>query len=259
MAYDEWEINGLTPSWIIDIDPQPTKATTQFTIKCRAHHELLDGADPRTEISLFEDMISQTVNNDSLINGGTKLMVGNGDYITLTDGVTTWERAAVVDVKYNPDLMSTKWMDYDIIIEAELPGGAGVIIYTPPYDAYPNIDYYFYYQPGPPEVFEQESGALQGTEIGFMEITEDISVDSVEVYGCGCELPATLNVNGEVQSWHYGEILGTPYAEGAERLIFDDFTASDVITMKTSDHAPPPAYLPNHGAWLQWVKLTLTE
>lgn len=260
MAYDSWVIGGVTPKWIIDVDPAPNKTNGQFTLHCYADGPFdLSSADPRTEIALFEAMQCQAATNTPLLNGGTKLQIQNGDFITVTDGITTWTKAALVDVKYNPDLMSQVRMPFDLEIMVELPGPSGSYVYTPDYSDYTNIDYYFFYEAGPPEVKTKLSSlpepysSVVGTEIGHMTITETQNVKRVEVYGCGDLLPAYIECNGVRQYWHYGEDpdgIGVPQNE---KLTWDLETPTTTIVLKSSEHNPSGTE--NHGCYLGYVRV----
>lgn len=260
MAYDSWVIGGVTPKWIIDVDPAPNLCNGQFTIHCMADGPFdLSGADPRTEIAQFEAMMVQTATNKPLLNGGTKLQIQNGDYITVTDGINTWTKAAIVDVKYTPDLMSQVRMFFDITIMIELSGPSGSTIYQPDYSDYPNIDYYFFYEAGPPAVKTRLSSlpppydSVVGTEIGYMEITETQNVTRVEVYGCGDVLPCYIECNGVRQYWHYGEDPGGINAPQNEKLTWDLETPTTTIILNSSDHAADGT--PNKGCYLAYVRV----
>lgn len=255
MAYDSWVIGGVTPKWIVDVDPAPNNVNRRVTLHCYADSQVdLDGADPRSEIEQFEAMLCDSVTNTPLLQGGSKLQVKNGEVITVTDGITTWNRAAIAEVNYNPDLMSQVRMPYDIVLELETTGAGGSVVYVPDYDDYSNIDYYFFYTAGPPEDFDTYDGnpLVKGTELGWMEITEPQNVSRVEIYGCGDELPCYAEVNGVKQYWTYGEAEDGVGVPRLEKLIWTLDTPTDVITINSSEHWEEV----NHGFYADYIRLT---
>jgi hypothetical protein len=204
-------------------------------------------------------MQTRDINNEPLINGGTKLQARN--IITVTDDNDTWTRCALEPIEVVEDNLAGDVITYILNIHYELPGTGGSKVYTPLYNAYDNIEYYFFYDPGPPEVKESgaSQGDLDGTELGWMQITEEENVKKVEVYGCACELPAKIYVNDEERIWHYGEVEGTPYAEGNEKFTWELDTPTTAVTIKTTKHTDDICdgnWCDNHGAWLMWVKNT---
>lgn len=248
--YATWTVGGVTVPHVREVNKNQKEGI--ITLSCSALRDnLLTGDDdPRDEIARFEALTSQYINNEPLLNGGTKLQIGNGQIITVTDSYDTWTRCALESVEIKEDNKSEKRIDYDLIIHYELDNPGGSYVYTPSYDDYANIDYYYFYDPGPPEVKTEDTGDLNGTEIGWMQITETKNVSRVEVYGCGCELPATITVNDVPQLWHYGEVSGTPFATGAEKLTWDLVTPTTVVTVK-SFHT----LAENHGSWPMWIRV----
>jgi len=255
MPYDTWVIGGITPNWIVDVDPAPNNVNRRITLHCYADSQVdLNGADPRSEIEQFEAMLCDSVTNTPLLQGGSKLQVKNGEVITVTDGITTWNRAAIAEVNYNPDLMSQVRMPYDIVLELETTGAGGSVVYVPDYDDYSNIDYYFFYTAGPPEDFDTYDGnpLVKGTELGWMEITEPQNVSRVEIYGCGDELPCYAEVNGVKQYWTYGEAEDGVGVPRLEKLIWILDTPTDTIVINSSEHWEEV----NHGFYADYIRLT---
>jgi len=255
MAYDSWVIGGVTPNWIVDVDPAPNNVNRRITLHCYADSQVdLNGADPRSEIEQFEAMLCDSVTNTPLLQRGSKLQVKNGEVITVTDGITTWNRAAIAEVNYNPDLMSQVRMPYDIVLELETTGAGGSVVYVPDYDDYSNIDYYFFYTAGPPEDFDTYDGnpLVKGTELGWMEITEPQNVSRVEIYGCGDELPCYAEVNGVKQYWTYGEAEDGVGVPRLEKLIWILDTPTDTIVINSSEHWEEV----NHGFYADYIRLT---
>jgi hypothetical protein len=267
MAYHTWLIGGLTPSWVEPVfkDDRPNNT---LTLKCAAIAEELD-ADPITEIEAFDALTSQYINNTPLLNGGTKLQVGNGEIITVTasnaaaTSTKTWTNCAIqrvivdLDNFYDED-NDGSIIEYELVIQYEAESPNTVKVYTPPFTnpLYTNMEYYYLYDPGPPEVKTEDTSALNGTELGWMQITETSNVKRVEVYGCGCDVPGSkIYVNDVEQIWHYGEDPSNPVglSTGTEKFTWDLDTPTNVITIKTTIHTLEAGE--NYGAWLQWIKL----
>ncbi len=100
-----------------------------------------------------------------------------------------------------------------------------------------------------------------GREIGIMTITEDRAVKQVEVQGNACNLPATLAVNGNIQSWHYSHDHNTDDTgeDGLETLTFTISPPSMILSFLSSQHLAPvdgvnSAAL-NSGCYLKQVKV----
>ena len=251
--YDNWAIGTEVIPHV-----REAKINTQdgiITLECSALKDNIATGDndPRDEITRFQNLTSQFITNTPLLNGGSKLQYGNGQTLSVTDGTDTYDKCCLARVEINEDHTSTKRIDYTLTINYEMSSTGGSYVYTPRFNKadYTNIVYYYFYDPGPPEVKTAGTDELNGTELGWMEITETQNVVRVEVYGCGCELPATIYVNDVPQNWHYGEVIGTPYADDTEKLTWDLATPTTTITIKTSIHTSED----NHGAWLQWIKV----
>lgn len=260
MAYEEWVIGGLTPSCIIDVDKDYEKGI--FTFSCIARRDLL-GTDPQTEIDSFNEIASGVINNLRLINGGTKLQVNNGDYITLTDGNETWERSALHKVKYNSDYVSGRWILFELVVEVELEGIGGSFTYSPDYNEYNNIEYYFW-----TDKTERITGDnADGTEVGWMKIIEEQLVKKVEVYGSACVgsniYPNYLDINGQKQYWkvsHDYGWAGNTLPPGWEKLEFILDTPTDELIIQSPNHVMPNDTMAiNLGAWLQWIRVIYGE
>jgi hypothetical protein len=257
--YDNWAIGTEVIPHV-----REAKINTQdgiITLECSALKDNIATGDndPRDEITRFQNLTSQFITNTPLLNGGSKLQYGNGQTLSVTDGTDTYDKCCLARVEINEDHTSTKRIDYTLTINYEMSSTGGSYVYTPRFNKadYTNIVYYYFYDPGPPEVFSNTgSGDLHGTEIGWMQITETQNVVRVEVYGCGCDVPGSkIYVNDVERIWHYGEVLDTPYADGTEKLTWDLATPTTTITIKTTHHEGPPTYTPNYGAWLQWIKV----
>jgi len=257
MAYSVWVIGGVTVPHVREVTINPQEGKISLECSALNWNIVSPNTDVRDEIAQFEALSSQYITNDGLLNGGTKLQVGNGQIITATDGTNTYTKCALEPVEIKEDHKSTRRIDYTLNLHYELTGSGGSYVYTPPYNkaTYTNIEYYYYYDPGPPEVKAADTGALNGTEIGWMQITEAQNVKRVEIYGCGCDYPGSkIYVNDVERIWHYGEIPGTPgLATGSEKFTWDLTTPTDVITIKTTKH--DQAGVSNLGAWLQWIRV----
>jgi hypothetical protein len=259
MAYDAWTLGGITVPHVREVNNNTKEGI--ITLSCSAlNTNILTGdTDVRDEIARFQALTSQYVNNDSLLNGGSKLQP-SGDIITVTDGTDTYTRCAVERVEIKENHKSVKRIDYDIIIHYQLTGKGASIVYTAPYNKAEyssTVEYYYFYDPATGIKTSGESeGDLNGTEIGWMQITlpSGTNVKKVTIRGCGCELPATIYVNDVGQLWHYGEVPDTGgIATGIEPLEWDLATPTNVITIHTSIHT----LADNHGAWPEYVKLDL--
>ena len=86
MGYGDWTIGGKVPSVIEGFERNPANAAgntdSTITFHCVADARVL-GVDPRIEIEAFNAMSCQIINNDQLLNGGSKLQVQGGDIITM--------------------------------------------------------------------------------------------------------------------------------------------------------------------------------
>lgn len=253
--YDQWVIGGYIPTAIKSVEKNFQDG--RFTFKCVADITHLDGEDPQTEIDKFNAISSPRINNEKLHNGGTKLQA-LGNYIEITDGIVTWEKCALHPIQYEPDSFANEIIEFDLIVEVELEGTGGGFVYTPDYNSYNNLDYYFW-----TDKTERITGDnADGTELGYMEIVEAEPVKRVEIYGSACAgseaLPAWIEVNGVRQYWHYSHDYGWVDNElppGWEKLVFDLETPSTNIVIETSPHVMPNETLAqNRGAWLKWVR-----
>jgi hypothetical protein len=257
-GYETWSIGGVSVPHVQTVAHDPKEGIITLSCSALNWNQLEGDTDPRDEIARFEALSTQYINNNKLLNGGSQLIIGNGQYVAVTDGTDTWDTCALERVNINEDNTSEKRIDYELIVHYELPQAEVVSVYTPPFTnpAYTNMEYYYFYDPGPPEVKTADTGALNGTELGWMQITETANVKRVEVYGCGCDVPGSkIYVNGVEQIWHYGEDPSNPVglSTGTEKFTWDLATPTNIITIKTTIHTSSAGE--NYGAWLQWIKL----
>lgn len=267
MAYKNWTIGGLTPSWV---EPNFTddRDTRTLTLKCAAMYDIT-GDDPIDEIEAFDALASEKINNDGLLNGGSKLQI-QGQIITVTatnadsTETMTWTRCAIRKVKVNLDSYYNEdnpgsVIQYELIISYQTQGDAGGFVYYPSYDDYDNITYYMW-------TTMDNTGAapgILGSEIGYLQIVEPQNVRRIEVYGSACcspaATPAYLEVNGVKQYWHYTHDMmasGDNLTSGYEKLTFDLETPTTTLTLQTGAHTyPSDTCSTNMGCWLQWIRV----
>lgn len=259
MGYNTWTVGGVVLRHVREMENNQKDGV--ITLNCSALNWNLVGAetDPRDEIALVEALQSQYISNEPLFNGGSKLQVGNGQIISVTDGTDTWTKCALESITIKEDHKSTKRIDYDLIIHYELAGSGGSYVYTPNYDDYTNISYYMWTNKDP----NTNPHDAYGNEIGWMQITETMNVKRVEVYGSACVNPTSnyLDVNGQREYWTYTHDNGSPWTsctlnQGWEKLTFDLDTPTTTIVLQSPDHnLPNDTCATNLGCWLQWVKV----
>ena len=257
MGYATWTMGGEVIPHVREANINTQEGT--ITLSCSALNWNIETGDddPRDEIARIQALTSQYIHNDPLLNGGTKLQVGNGQILTVTDGTDTYTRCAVEPITIPEDNKSTKRIDYDVIIHYELVGSGGSFVYTPDYREYNNIEFYMTTDKSDPGV------AVYGEELGWMQITEPENVVKVEVYASACvgndTYPSYLDVNGEQQLFHYSHdqnFACNTLPFGFEKLTFNLATPAKTITIQTANHVNPFDTCDNNrGAWLQWIRV----
>ena len=262
-SYDGWIVGGVTIPHVREVNINQKEKV--ITLSCSALKEniLTGDDDPRDEIARLEALQSQFINNDPLLNNGTKLQIGPADHIiTVTDDTNTWSRCALEEIEIREDNKSTKRIDYELVIHYQTEGTGGVDVYTPDFDEYDEIDYYLYSDqtnPGSP-------GENYGKELGYMVITSTSTIWKVEVLGTGdCATSSTdcwLEVNGQREYWHYtnsGDKMAFPTNTlpiGTETLEYILDTPSSTITLQTSSHIAPDNTCDNNkGCWPTRIRL----
>ena len=268
MAYGDWTIGGKIPTNIESVERNPATAggntDSTITFHCIAHVDLV-GDDPRTEVEAFNAMSCQLINNDQLLNGGSKLQVQGGDIITITEHTPQGDvdyTTALEPVKVVEDSMADQAIWYDLIAHYETSGKSSSAIYIPPYWSYANMTY----SNGTDGSNPSNTAEWAGNELGLITITETRKVRAVQVKGSACTLPAWIMINGEKQYWDVYHDIGEDPSKGNQAgiqvLTFDNFTANTVINISTSNHvAPwyPTADQPNtemdRGCWLHWIRV----
>lgn len=250
MAYGDWVVGGVIPSWIIEADYSGIKEGT-IILRCLAAKDFLDGEDPRLEIKVFEEMSCQAISNTMLLNGGSCIQVTGGEMIMVSDGVNTWD-AALHPPRYLEGSGANKEIEFELEISIELTPRGGSNYYVPNYRSYSNIVYHEWINSdGSTSDADPNVSGAYGTELGYAKITELRNVKRVELYGSACNLPASITVNGKTLNWHYCHDPGcTVY--GFEKLTFD-ITPSKEILITTTPHESDDT--PNHGAWIQWIRM----
>jgi hypothetical protein len=272
MAYRKWTIGGLTPSWV-EPDFIDDRENNTLTLKCMAGYDET-GADPMVEVEAFDALTSEKINNDSLLNGGTKLQV-RGQIVTVTatneEGTETktWERCAIRKVKvnldsyYNEDNVGSI-IEYELVITYQTQGGPGGTVYYPNYDEHDNFEYYMWTDKTNP-VGQHDA---YGNEFGYIKIVEPQNVARVEIRGSGdCGETGTdcwVEVNGVRKFWHYTDIgdkklfEGNNLAVGEETLSWDLDTPTTEIIIETSIHTEDAVAHPcdvNKGCWARWIRV----
>ncbi len=271
MAYGNWTIGGIVPTQIenVEKDPRTPSSNTDsiITFHCVAALRSLS-TDPRAEIALFDDMACQIINNDQLINGGSKLQVQGGNTITITEHAPTGDinyKAALELVKIVEDDMADKVIKYDIIAHYETSGAGTSKIYVPSYYGYSNITQYYEWYYIVDGVWtkanaDASSGAY-GTELGFMQIVETKQIKKVEVYGSTCRLPGAITVDGSIEgtkNWNYyhDPDPGSNQPPNQPFQVLDfNFAPNNyptILTLHTTEHHGDD---PNHGCWLKWIRV----
>lgn len=265
MVHANWVVGGVTLNHVItaEINPQEGK----IVLKCSAlnWNIVSPDTDTRDEIAELQALSSQYITNEPLLNGGTKLQIGNGQYLVVTDGTDTYSKCALERIVISENKVADKRIDYDLTIHYELSGAGGGYVYTPNFDTkYTNIEYYCWSD----KSSDYPTHFAQGNEIGWMKITETRNIVKVEVYGSACAAftlyPNWLDVNGEKQYWHYshdegdwGSSVNTlPY--GWEKLTFNLDTPTTEVILYTPTHLSSDGAHPEEwtGCWLQWIKVT---
>ena len=209
--------------------------------------------DPRDEIASFEEITSQYINNQLLLNGGSKLQIGNGEFITVTDGFETWSTCALARIEINEDNKSDKRIDYTLTIYYELPSNQGSYIYLADKGYagdYTNISCYR-------SSDKSGSECTNCTNFGWLEITETQNVRRVEIYGSAYRSYnaslAWIECNTDRQYWTYNADGDLPV--GFEKLVWDLDTPSTTVTLQTSNHVTPYTTTDGLGSWIQWIKV----
>ena len=244
MAYGEWNIGGITPGWVITADYTQI-SQRKLTLQCLAR---VDGdTDPRVEIAGLEALRCEGATNEALLGGGSCLQVLGGDKIQLTDGINSWT-AALVDVGFVEETHAPQAIEFNLVFEVEIQPKGGSIIYMPHYGSYSNTEYSSTYCNGVRGNLPPGHGAL-GNEVGYLKITEPRDVKRVEIFGNGCDQPATITVNGSSRVWQYYHDTGP---QGTQKFTFDLNPHTNIILI-TAEHE---ATCPNKGAWLQWVRVS---
>jgi len=265
MAYINWTIGGLTPSWV-EPDFIDDRDTRTLTLKCTAAYDVT-GADPIDEIESFDALASEKINNDGLLNGGSKLQV-LGQIVTVTatnadsTETKTWTRCAIRKVKVNLDSYYNEdnpgsVIQYELVISYQTQGDAGAIVYYPNYDDYSNIEFYMTTDKSDPGV------PVYGEELGWMKITETQNIRRVETLASACvgndTYPSTLNINGEIIPFHYSHdenFACNTLPHGFEVLSCDLDTPTTEVIIQSANHVNPFDNCDNNrGAWLKWVRL----
>jgi hypothetical protein len=250
--YESWVVGGKTVPHVREVVKNPSEG--KITLSCSAlnWNELTGDDDPRDEIAYFEAMTSQYINNNPLLNGGTDLQIGNGQFITVTDGYTTWSTCALAEIEIKEDNASEKRIDYDLNIYYEIEGSGGSYIYLAD-DGYSNdftnmVCYQASTKAGSP--------CTTCTNFGWLEITETVNVRRVEIYGSAYRSYnaglAWIECNGSRQYWNYNAEGDLPV--GFEKLVWD-ITPGKTITLQTSNHVSPFTTTDGLGCWLQWIKV----
>lgn len=259
MAYNNWSVGGVSVPHVRTMKNDVKSA--KITLSCSAlDFNILSGdTDPRDEIARFEALVCQYITNNTLLNGGTKLQIGSGDYITVTDGTDTWTKCALEEIQISEDKKSLTRIDYDLVISYEKAAtSGGSVVYVPPYNEYDNIDMYM-----SSDKAAWDCAYNNCSEIGYMQIVEQTNVKRVEIYGSACcgseEFPNWIEMNGERVYWHYCQDVtwvGNELPFGWEKIIWNLDTPTDTIELQTSNHVSPAADLEdNLGCWLQYVRL----
>lgn len=253
MAYVNWVIGGLTPSWV-EPDFNDDRENHKLTLKCAAIRDRI-GVDPVTELDQFNNISSEGITNTSLENGGTNLQVTDGQIISVTADETTWDRCALhavnvqTDDGYNGDNPGSV-LEYELVIEYEVRKGGGVFIFTPPLHEYTEIEYYIW-----TDKTNDLAGPWLGNEFGWMKFTLPKPVKAITFYGSACLLPATIFVPGSNEGrreWTSSHDDNKNLPDQEQKFTFDPATAPSTIIAYTSDHLIGDI---NHGCWAKWIRV----
>ena len=265
MGYATWTIGSEVIPHVREAKIDTTEGT--ITLSCSAlNWNIKTGdSDPRDEIARIQSLTSQYINNEPLLNGGTKLQVGGiSQILTVTDGTDTYTRCALEPVQIQEDHKSTKRIDYELIIHYELSGSGGSFVYTPDYTQYPNILYYMWTDLSNPAT----THPAYGNELGHITITETKNVKRVEVYGSGdCGETTSdcwIELNGDRRYWKYTDAgdkklfpaNNLEVGEEKHTWILDSPTNS--LVFETSTHVYDGDVGDcdlNKGCWLRWIKV----
>jgi hypothetical protein len=280
MAYGDWTIGGKVPVNIESVERNPANASgnsdSTLTFHCVALAELLND-DPRTEVEAFNAMSCQIINNDQLLNGGSKLQPQGGDVITITEHTPAGDvdyTAALEPVKVVEDSMADQAIWYDLIAHYELSGKSQGSIYLPPYYSYSNMVYDLMIDADGNGIYIADDGATaSGNELGKIVIAETKPVRYVQVKGSCCWMPGNwIEINGIRQYWNKshegvyleqdGQLHGQGNPQGHQVMGFDlSANPSKTITITTSPHYQDfskhqiwEVWTANYGCWLEWIR-----
>ena len=141
MGYRDWIINGIRPRYItangVDWSNFP-----QVTLHCAATPSEYY-SDARDEIARFSEFAALQISNTPLINGGTKVQCSpDGQKIMIQEGNNIWS-GAIHYPKFKEDQFSDQVIEWDLILELEIPGTYPTYeILVPKYNSYENVTYY---------------------------------------------------------------------------------------------------------------------
>lgn len=279
MTYDEVLINGIRPSKV-EADVEIDRETRTIRIRCAAMQSRL-ADDPKTEINQFNAMASAAISNHELLNGGSKLMVSNGQIFAVTINDETFERCALhpittfIDDHYRgPNGDSV--LRFELNLEYEVKGSGGSVVYTPLYnkDEYTEeLEYHFFYDPDTGQTWDWTAGftpQTKFTEGGIWIFSMDRNVRRVEVYGNGDNpnnftlIPGfgtksyiEVNKSGR-KYWHEIEADDGITVPGMEKFIWDLHTKLTVTGAREPGGTSIPV-VPVMGGVLDGTVLTLVE
>ncbi|MBC7109228.1 MAG: hypothetical protein H5T41_10700 [Methanomassiliicoccales archaeon] len=174
MGYRDWIINGIRPKYItangVDWSNFP-----QVTLHCAATPSEYY-TDARDEIAKFSKFAALEISNTPLINGGTKVQCSpDGQRVVIKEGNNMWE-GAIHYPKFKEDQFSDQVIEWDLILELEVPGARpsyGILV--PGYNSYDHIEYYPWIGEG--GTIEDYGGVILARP---NSISQDSSGDSVE-------------------------------------------------------------------------------
>lgn len=236
IKFNTSEYTGLEPRQIINIERDKPK----LVVHCKSHPDE-QFSNPEDEVKIFEDLVANTVNNDSIMNGSTDLQISNdGEIIEVIWQGETYN-GVISEVSSTPDESRNNTVLYDLTVILELDNASNFEIFVPDLRDYPGFSYNPYNGGADNEIIDPRVGSL----LGAATILLQRPVKRIEVTGNAANIPpngAWLCINGVTKGWKVssGENLpGDIGVNGIETLVFDLNFPATVINISTSEQDYP--------------------
>lgn len=252
-GYNNWVVGGITVPHVREVSHNTQEGIIELQCSAISENILPGDSDVRDEIAYFQALSSQFITNEPLLNGGSKLQIGTGQFIVVTDGNDSWNKCALGRIEIKEDSVSEKRIDYALKIHYEMEGAGAIYIYLADKGYCGDFSNIVCYQAST----KAGSVCTTCTNWGWLEITELADVARVELYGCAYRsydvTPAWIECNGDRQYWSYNAEGDLDI--GFEKLVWDLDIPVKVIELQTSNHVSPFTSGNGLGAWVQWIKV----